>query len=85
MLPDIISLETPSSLQSLEAPVVHDLFHTSVPVAESSLYTNFTNLANRADFGNSVMKFYIDGICLEHKPSIPKDFLRVLVKAVHYA
>ena len=85
MLPDIVPLEIPSSLQSTEAPVVHDLSHASVPAAEASLHANFTNRANRANFENANIRLCIDGVCLELQPSVSEDFLRTLVRAVHYA
>lgn len=77
MLPDIVPLSLPESLPSQE---------TASPEAVPSRNRQVrTNCANRAIYTNPNVKLRVDGVVLELDPSIPEDFLRTLIRAVHYA
>jgi hypothetical protein len=43
------------------------------------------NRAIRKNASNTNVKFCIDGVSVEIDPSVPEDFLRTLIRAVHYA
>lgn len=43
------------------------------------------NRAIRTNASNTNVKFCIDGVSVEIDPSVPEDFLRTLIRAVHYA
>ena len=80
VMPDIVPLSLPASLLAEN--------YSSSPVPVSSNRTNRanrTNCANRTNYPNSNVKLCVDGVSLELDPSIPEDFLRTLIRAVHYA
>ncbi len=68
-LPDIVPLALPAS--ALASP----------PDSQ----TVRTNRAIRANYTNANVRLCIDGVAIEIDPSVPEDFLRTLVRAVHYA
>ena len=73
VLPDIVPLALPSSYAASDLPTTQ----ASQPVR--------TNRAIRANYTNSNVKFCIDGVAIEIDPSVSEEFLRTLVRAVHYA
>jgi len=68
-LPDIVPLPLSSSV----LPSVQ----ASQPVR--------ANRAIRANYTNANVRLCIDGVAIEIDPSVPEEFLRTLVRAVHYA
>ena len=68
-LPEIVPLTLP-------APTLPSA-HTSHPVR--------ANRAIRTNYTNTNVRFCIDGVAIEVDPSVPEEFLRTLVRAVHYA
>lgn len=78
MLPEIVQLSIPSSLSSSDgAPTAND--HT-VPDR-----VNRTIRASRTNYTNTNIRLCIDGVALELEPSVSEEFLRTLIRAVHYA
>ena len=77
LFPDIVPL-FPSAPISLESPAQEEI--QTIPVTGS-------NCTNRANYPNAKVdiKLRIDGVCIELEPSVSEDFLRSLVRAVHYA
>ena len=77
-LPDIVPLSLPSSCTSPETTALRavDQDHTAVVRP---------NRANRTNYTNANVRFCIDGVAIEIDPSISEEFLRTLVRAVHYA
>ena len=72
-LPDIVPLSLPASSAASDLPTAM----TSQPVR--------TNRAILANYTNSNVKLCIDGVAIEIDPSVSEEFLRTLVRAVHYA
>ena len=79
VLPDIVALTAPASFPAAEQP------DSSVPNHSVSTRDNRTNRTIRTNFTNPNVKLCVDGVALELDPSIPEDFLRTLIRAVHYA
>ena len=79
MLPDIVPLPVPAPLSAAEPAVPQDN-QPDQAVPDRPVRANRTNRANRAN-----IRLCVDGVSLEHEPSIDEDFLRVLIRAVHYA
>lgn len=76
MLPDIVPLSLSASHPS----------DTELSVTASSDNRPIsTNRTIHANYANSNVKLCVDGVSLEMEPSIPEDFLRTLIRAVHYA
>ena len=77
MLPDIV----PLSLSSL--PVQTE---PAIPTNSADPNTAFrANRAIRANYTSPNIRICIDGVALELEPSVSEDFLRTLIRAVHYA
>ena len=72
-LPDIVPLSLPPSC----AP--------SGFVAAPASQSVRTDRAIRANYTNANVRLCIDGVAIEIDPSISEEFLRTLVRAVHYA
>ena len=68
-LPDIVSLTLPAS---------------TLPSAQASQPVR-TNRAIHTNYTNANVRLCIDGVAIEIDPSVPEEFLRTLVRAVHYA
>jgi len=75
MLPDIVPLSLTASRPSVRQ---------KTSVSESPAVSR-TNRAIRANNSNPNVRLCIDGVALELESSIPEDFLRTLIRAVHYA
>ena len=72
LLPDIVPLSAPDPASP--EPALSGITSPNHPIR--------TNRANRA---NSNVRLCVDGVALEVDSSIPEDFLRTLIRAVHYA
>lgn len=79
MLPDIIPLPATVPL-SATAPALLQYNQSDQAVLDRPVRTNRTNCAHRAN-----IRLCVDGASLELEPSVDENFLRVLVRAVHYA
>ena len=77
-LPDIVPLSLPASCASSDTGVLQT-------AGQNHTMTNHTNRAIRANYTNSNVRLCIDGVAIEIDPSVPEEFLRTLVRAVHYA
>ena len=75
MLPDIVPLSLTASCPSVRQK----------PSVSESPAVSRTNRAIRANNSNPNVRLFIDGVALELESSIPEDFLRTLIRAVHYA
>ncbi|MBE6018684.1 MAG: hypothetical protein E7233_13965 [Lachnospiraceae bacterium] len=75
MLPDIVPLSLTASRPSVRQ---------KTSVSESPAVSR-TNRTIRANNSNPNVRLCIDGVALELESSIPEDFLRTLIRAVHYA
>ncbi len=75
MLPDIVPVSL-SDVPSSEAP----LMSGSVPAVDTR--PDRTIRPNRT---TQNIRLCVDGVSLELEPAIPEDFLRSLIRAVHYA
>ena len=81
MLPDIVPLSIPTSLQAPEP-------NTSPVAVSEQFQTVRANRANRTireTYPATNVRLCVDGVSLEFEPSISEDFLRTLIRAVHYA
>ena len=74
----LLGLFLPGSASGSDTPVPQN---TGLP----SVNTNRSNCTNRAIHANSSVKLCIDGVAFELEPSLSEDFLRSLIRAVHYA
>ena len=81
ILPDIVPLPVPKSLPSQGSALPGNAPFASFNPDR----VNRANRANRPNFTNSSVRLCVDGVSLELDPSIPEDFLRTLIRAVHYA
>ena len=79
MLPDIVPLAVTTPL-SVTKPTLPQNTQSDQAVPDRAIRANCANRTNRAN-----VKFRVDGVSLEVEPSINEDFLRVLIRAVHYA
>jgi hypothetical protein len=79
MLPDIVPLPVPAPLSAPDHTIPQDSQSAQI-VHDRPVRANCGNRTNRAN-----VKFCVDGVSLEVEPSINEDFLRVLIRAVHYA
>ena len=78
MLPEIVQISVPSSLSSSNAtPAANN--HTVPDRVDRTIR------ATRANYTNTNIRLCIDGVALELEPSVSEDFLRALIRAVHYA
>ena len=78
MLPEIVQLSIPAPLSYQDTSI------SESPDPHSSI-ADRTNRANRATYTDSNVRLCIDGVTLELEASVSEDFLRTLVRAVHYA
>ena len=63
-----------------------DIVPVSFPVsANTPDHPVRANRAIRTNSANTNVKLCIDGVSVEIDPAVPEDFLRTLVRAVHYA
>ena len=79
MLPDIVPLPVTSALAPPDSAPLQCAQPEPV-VPDRAVRANCANRTNRAN-----VKFCVDGVSLEVEPSINEDFLRILIRAVHYA
>ena len=81
LLPDIVPLSAPSSLRASEPNV------SPVAVSEQlhAVRANCANRTIRETYPDANVRLCVDGVSLEFEPSISEDFLRTLIRAVHYA
>ena len=84
MLPDIVPLSFPASLPSFEPDMSHHAEPEKLP-ADRTNRANRTIRATRETYTNANVRLCVDGVSLEFEPSISEDFLRTLIRAVHYA
>ena len=70
MLPDIVPLAVTTPL-SVTEPALPQNTQSDQAVPDRAIRVN--------------VRFCVDGVSLEVEPSINEDFLRVLIRAVHYA
>ena len=82
MLPDIVPLPAPAPLSAPDHTIPQDTQSAQI-VHDRPVRANRTNSTNRTTRAN--IRFCVDGVSLELEPSIDEDFLRVLIRAVHYA
>ena len=78
MLPDIVQLSVPSPLSPANA----------IPHESKRANSSVEVRANRANCTNCTkpnVRLCIDGVAVELEPSVSEEFLRTLVRAVHYA
>ncbi len=82
MLPDILPLPIPSdpSVSSVLPVPSPDRIPAGPPVR-----TDRTNRAIRVTHLEQNIRLCIDGVSLEFASPVPEDFLRALIRAVHYA
>lgn len=78
MLPEIVQLSVPASV----SPTDHSLSENTPAYPYT---TDRTNRANRANRTNANVRLCVDGVALELESSVSEDFLRTLIRAVHYA
>ena len=76
MISDIVFLPV-TALLSVTAPALPQYNQSDQAVLDRPVRTNRANREN--------IRLCVDGVSLELKPSVDKDFLRVPVMAVHYA
>lgn len=80
MMPDIVQLSMPAApLSSPDNSLSGKSHLTGSDPSDCSLRTNRTN------YSDSNIRLCIDGVALELDPSVSEDFLRTLIRAVHYA
>ena len=78
MLPEIVQLSVPASIPSTDISSSRNrLAHRSTTIR--------ANRANCANHSNANVRLCVDGVALELEPSVSEDFLRTLIRAVHYA
>ena len=70
MLPDIVPLPVPAPLSAPDHAIPQDTQSAQI-VHDRPVRAN--------------IRLCVDGVSLELEPSIDEDFLRVLIRAVHYA
>jgi len=75
MLPEIVQISTSPSFP------ITDM----APSENAQVGLPVSHRTNRANCTNANIRLCIDGVALELDPSIPEEFLRSLVRAVHYA
>lgn len=73
MLPDIVPLAVPASYLS------------SKPATLPDSQPDRSSCESRANCTTSSVNLRLDGISIELDSSVPEEFLRTLVRAVHYA
>lgn len=78
MLPEIVQLSVPSPL----SPSDNSISDSSLSRTDHS---NRTNRTIRTNYTNENIRLCIDGVALELEPSVSEEFLRTLIRAVHYA
>ena len=81
VMPDIVPLPVTAPLPTPESAVPQTVPSKSDP--DNRVFR--TNRAIRANYTNPNVKLCVDGVSLEFDPSISEDFLRILIRAVHYA
>ena len=79
-LPDIVPLPLPASLSP--EPALPQPSSSNTTISDSTFRANRTN---RTNYTNANVRLCIDGVAIEIDPSVPEEFLRTLVRAVHYA
>lgn len=84
MLPDIVPLSVPASF-----PSGSELDPDIQPSPVAADHANSANRAIRANHtnraANTNVRLCVDGVSLELEPTISEEFLRTLIRAVHYA
>lgn len=88
MLPDIVPLSVPSTYPPSDPPASLEPQPDRTSCTTRASYTtptNNTTCANRANCTTPNIRFCLDGVSIELDPSVPEEFLRTLVRAVHYA
>ena len=87
MLPDIVPLSFPASVQSPEPDMSPHDVPEELPAdcTNRAIRANRTIRATRETYPNANVRLCVDGVSLEFEPSISEDFLRTLIRAVHYA
>lgn len=84
MLPDIVPLSFPASLPSFEPDMSHHAEPEKLPADRANRAIRAIR-ATRETHPNANVRLCVDGVSLEFEPSISEDFLRTLIRAVHYA
>ena len=79
MLPEIVQISVPSPQPSSSNTMLAENHHIGSAAAVRA------NRTNRAIRTNANVRLCIDGVAIELEPSVSEEFLRTLVRAVHYA
>ncbi len=72
-LPEIVPLSVP------------EVCEPSLPASSGPDQSFPSNRTIRANYTNPNVRFCIDGVSIEVDPAVPEEFLRTLIRAVHYA
>ena len=80
MLPDIVQLSVPTPVSPSDTTLSES--SQSPAIADC---TNRANRTTRANYTSANIRLCVDGVALELEPSVSEDFLRTLIRAVHYA
>ncbi len=80
MLPDIVQLSVSAPVSPSDTTLSEN--SRSPAIADRA---NCANRATSANYTNANVRLCIDGVALELEPSVSEDFLRTLIRAVHYA
>ena len=75
MMPEIVHLSSFPQLSSSKAETPES----------NHINPAVTVRANRANCTNTNVRLCIDGVAIELEPSVSEEFLRTLIRAVHYA
>ena len=77
-LPEIVPLSLPASFTASDPAALQT-------VDQDLTMTNRANRVIRTNYTNTNIRLCIDGVAIEIDSSVPEEFLRTLVRAVHYA
>ena len=84
MLPEIVQLSVPTPVSSPDSVLTENQNNSSslTDYSNCSIRANRTNRTNCTDTN---VRLCVDGVILELESSISEEFLRTLIRAVHYA
>ena len=83
MLPDIVPI--PLSALSPADPPQPDIVQPDTAMENRTNRANRANRAIRANYTNPNVRLCVDSVALELESSVSEEFLRTLIRAVHYA
>ena len=84
MLPEIVQLSVTTPVSSSDSALTENPSNTS-SLTDHSNRAIRANRTNRTNYTDTNIRLCVDGMVLELEPSISEDFLRTLIRAVHYA